>query len=140
MIIDTIASVVQQVDSCNENLPYFKNNNRDRFLSALHRSLLKLVEANITVILINNASANFSARFSHRLPDNKSALGEFMTYIVGDKFELLKKKNDSAAIRVFRTHFSKNGICKDIQLEITSEGLHSCQEKEMTTKGTKPTL
>lgn len=120
VVIDNISSVVKQL----EGGETYSRHRKDRFLVELYDSISHFMRQGIYVIAVNNLAANFKAfDEAKKLYKNVSSLGDLWTYMVTDKFELMKHMADGRTVRLMKTHFSKNGHKPDTLLEITADGM-----------------
>ena len=120
VVIDNISSIVKQL----EGGETYSRHRKDRFLVELYDTLAHFMRLGIYFLAINNLAANFRAfDLEKKLYKNVAAIGDLWTYIVTDKFELMKQHAEGKALRLLKTHFSKNGHKKDAYLEITAEGI-----------------
>jgi RecA/RadA recombinase len=126
IVIDTITSIVKQLEG-EQTMRYRK----DKFMIEFYDSIKKLMRKGIHFLVINNYAANF--RLGNDMykkgPKDISALGDLWTYLVSDRFELMKTQNNpdeatkGSNNRLMRTHFSKNGLKQDAILEIIDTGM-----------------
>lgn len=120
VVIDNISSIVKQMEGGESYSKYRK----DKFLVDMYECIAYFMRCGVYFIAVNNIAANFKA-FDEpkKLYRNVASLGDLWSYLVTDKFELMKHVADGRTVRMLRTHFTKNGIKQDALIEITGDGL-----------------
>lgn len=126
VVIDNISTIIKQF----EGGDLYNRHRRDKYITDFYDDTIKLMRMGVHIVAINNLAANFKSFDDHnKLYKNVSSLGDLWTYIVTDKFELVKQTFEGRSnYRMLRTHFSKNGPKQDTLLEITDEGINMAVE------------
>lgn len=121
VVIDNISTIVKQLEGGDS----YSRHRRDKYVTEFYDDTIRLMRMGVHVVALNNLAANFKNFDDHnKLYKNVSSLGDLWTYIVTDKFELVKQSYEGKSnYRMLRTHFSKNGPKQDTLLEINDEGL-----------------
>ena len=121
VVIDTITSIVSQI----EGTDYQTKFRKDKFLQDFYENIIPYIKMNTYFVVTNNVAGNFSASEYNRYPKSKPALGDIWTYLVSDRFELMKQSDmgKGSSSRLFKVHFSKNGFRPDVWLEMTKNGI-----------------
>lgn len=126
LVIDNISTIAKQLEGGDN----FGRHRRDKYLIDLYDTFTQLIKLGVHIVVINNLAANFKAFDEQKkLYKNVSSLGDLWTYLVTDKFELMKQFSEGRSnMRLLRTHFSKNGPKSDAFLEILDDGIFMTRE------------